>query len=69
MPRLAVIILTKNEEANIEGAMASAAFADEIIIIDSGSTDRTQELAENHGAKFIRHSMDDEGFAGQQFQS
>ncbi len=65
MPRLAVIILTKNEEANIEGAMESAAFADEIVIIDSGSTDRTQELAEKHGAKFVSHPMDDEGFAGQ----
>ncbi|WP_037354010.1 glycosyltransferase family 2 protein [Selenomonas sp. FC4001] len=65
MPRLAVIILTKNEEANIEGAMESAAFADEIVIIDSGSTDRTKELAERHGAKFVSHPMDDEGFAGQ----
>jgi len=65
MPRLAVIILTKNEEANIEGAMESAAFADEIVIIDSGSTDRTKELAEKHGAKFVSHPMDEEGFAGQ----
>ncbi len=65
MPRLAVIILTKNEEANIERAMESAAFADEIVIIDSGSTDRTQELAEKHGAKFISKPMDEEGFAGQ----
>lgn len=65
MPRLAVIILTKNEEANIEGAMESVAFADEIVIIDSGSTDRTQELAEKHGAKFVNHPMDETGFAGQ----
>lgn len=65
MPRLAVIILTKNEEANIEAAIESAAFADEILVVDSGSTDRTQELAEKHGAKFISHPMDEEGFAGQ----
>ena len=65
MPRIAVIILTKNEEANIEGAMDSAAFADEIVIIDSGSTDRTKELAEKHGAKFVSHPMDEDGFAGQ----
>ncbi len=65
MPRLAVIILTKNEEANIEAAMETAAFADEILVIDSGSTDRTQELAKKHGAKVVIHHMDEEGFAGQ----
>lgn len=65
MPKLAVIILTRNEESNIEGAMKSAAFADEIVVIDSGSTDRTQELAEKHGASFISHPMDEQGFAGQ----
>ena len=65
MSSLAVIILTKNEEKNIEAAIESAAFADEILVIDSGSTDRTQELAERHGAKFVSHPMDEKGFAGQ----
>lgn len=65
MPKLAVIILTKNEERNIEAAIESAAFAEEIILIDSGSADRTQELAEKMGARFITHPMDEEGFAGQ----
>ena len=65
MSRLAVIILTKNEEANIEGAIASASFADEILVIDSGSSDRTQELAEQNGAKVISNPMDETGFAGQ----
>ncbi len=65
MPRLAVIILTKNEETNIEDAMKSAAFADEILIIDSGSTDRTRDLVEQNGAKFVSHPMNEDGFAGQ----
>ncbi|MCR5757025.1 MAG: glycosyltransferase family 2 protein [Selenomonas sp.] len=65
MPKLAVIILTKNEEENIGEAIESAAFAEEVLVIDSGSTDRTQEIAEKHGAKFIVHPMGDEGFAGQ----
>ena len=65
MARLTVIILTKNEERNIEAAIESAAFADEILLIDSGSTDRTQELAEKMGARFIKHPMDEDGFAGQ----
>lgn len=65
MSKLAVIILTKNEEKNIEAAIKSAEFADEILVIDSGSTDRTQEFAEKHGARFITRLMDEAGFAGQ----
>ena len=65
MPKLAVIILTKNEEANIEAAIESATFADEILVVDSGSTDRTKELAEKRGATVIVNPMDEKGFAGQ----
>lgn len=65
MSDLAVIILTKNEEANIEDCIKSALFADEIIVIDSGSTDKTQVKAEALGAKFVLHPMTEEGFAGQ----
>jgi glycosyltransferase involved in cell wall biosynthesis len=42
---LTVITLTKNEERNIAACLESAAWADEIIVIDSDSTDRTVELA------------------------
>ncbi len=65
MAKLAVVILTKNEEKNIVAAMESAAFADEIIVVDSGSTDETQRLAEERGAKFFLHPMGEDGFAGQ----
>ena len=65
MSKLTVIILTKNEEANIEAAIESASFADEVVVIDSGSSDRTKELAEKSGARFIVHPMDETGFAGQ----
>ena len=65
MPKLAVLILTKNEEKNIAECIQSVAFANEIVVIDSGSTDRTRELAESAGAHFVVHLMDDEGFAGQ----
>ena len=65
MVRLAVIILTKNEENNIEECIQSASFADEIVIIDSGSTDATQAKAEALGARFVVHPMGDDGFAGQ----
>ena len=65
MSDLAVIILTKNEEANIEDCIKSAMFADEIIVIDSGSTDKTQAKAEALGVKFVLHPMTEDGFAGQ----
>jgi len=41
---LSVIVITKNEEASIADCLASVAWADEIIVFDSGSTDRTVEL-------------------------
>ena len=65
MPKLAVLILTQNEEKNIAECMASADFADEIVVIDSGSQDRTGQLVEELGGKFVLHPMDEEGFAGQ----
>lgn len=65
MSDLAVVILTKNEESNIEDCIKSVSFADEVLVIDSGSTDNTQAKAESLGAKFVMHPMNDEGFAGQ----
>lgn len=65
MAKVAVLILTYNEEKNIVDCIKSAAFADEIILIDSGSTDQTQSLAESLGARVVVHPMDEAGFAGQ----
>lgn len=65
MLRLAVLIFTRNEEAHIEACIKSASFADEIVVIDSGSIDKTQAIAESMGAKFTAHPMGDDGFAGQ----
>ncbi|MBP2654182.1 MAG: glycosyl transferase [Firmicutes bacterium] len=64
MAKLAVLILTYNEELHIEECMKSAAFADEIVVVDSGSTDRTVELATSGGARAVTHPMTD-GFAAQ----
>jgi glycosyltransferase involved in cell wall biosynthesis len=46
MPQtLSVAIITKNEEANLARTLASVRFADQIVVLDSGSTDRTVEIA------------------------
>jgi glycosyltransferase involved in cell wall biosynthesis len=48
---LSVAIITLNEEANLARTLASVQFADEIVLVDSGSTDRTIEIAESFHAK------------------
>ena len=48
---LSVAIITKNEEGNLPACLASVAFADDIIVVDSGSTDRTVEIAGDFGCR------------------
>ena len=55
--KLAVIILTHNEERHIEECIKSAAFADEILVIDDESTDRTAELARAQGARVVERPL------------
>lgn len=51
--RLSVVIVAKNEAANIVDCVRSARFADEVIVLDSGSTDGTPELARAEGAQVV----------------
>lgn len=51
---LSVAIITLNAAAQLEACLLSARFADEILIVDSGSTDGTQALAARHGARVIQ---------------
>jgi glycosyltransferase involved in cell wall biosynthesis len=60
---ISVVVITKNEEANIERCLASVAWAEEIVVVDSGSTDRTAENAR----RFTRRVYDEpwRGFGAQ----
>lgn len=61
--KLSVAIITFNEEACLSACLASVDFADEIIIVDCGSTDNTLKIADRAGAKII--SQDWLGFGPQ----
>lgn len=50
---LSVALITKNEEANLERTLGSVRWADEIVIVDSGSTDGTAAIAREFGARFL----------------
>ena len=50
---LSVVIITLNAAAQLDACLHSARFADEIVVVDAGSTDGTPALAERHGAKVI----------------
>lgn len=49
--RISAVLITFNEEDNILDAIDSVSWADEVIVVDSNSTDRTVELAKSRGAK------------------
>jgi len=55
---VSVVIPTKDEERNIEACIASVAWAGEIIVFDSHSTDATLALAEKNGARIVQRVFD-----------
>ncbi len=56
MPELSVVIITYNEEKNIGRCLESVReVADDVVVVDSFSTDNTEKICLEHGARFIRH--------------
>jgi glycosyltransferase involved in cell wall biosynthesis len=53
VPKLTVTIITRNESANVGPALDSVAWADEILVVDSRSTDDTADLARDRGARVV----------------
>jgi glycosyltransferase involved in cell wall biosynthesis len=50
---ISVLIPAKNEAANLAACLASVAFCDEVVVVDSGSTDATRAIAEQAGARVV----------------
>ncbi len=64
MPRLSVILITRNEATNIAACLESVAWADEIVVVDSGSSDETVAICERYSAK-VQITGDWPGFGPQ----
>jgi glycosyltransferase involved in cell wall biosynthesis len=65
MPTLSVILITRNEEANLDDCLASLeGIAQQIVVVDTNSSDRTLEIAKKHGAS-ISQPADWPGFGPQ----
>lgn len=63
MPTVTALILTKNEEEMLPLCLERLKWADEILVVDSGSDDDTQEIARKLGARVLLHDF--EGFSEQ----
>ncbi len=56
---ISVVIITKNEERNLARCLASvASIADDVVVVDSFSTDATERIAREHGARFVQHAFE-----------
>lgn len=60
---ISVLVLTKNEEMDLPGCLASVAWCNDVHVLDSFSTDRTAEIARSHGATLTQRTFD--GYASQ----
>lgn len=61
--KISVVIITKNEQQDLPECLDSVKFANEVIVVDDQSTDKTVELAKAAGAKVFKRKLD--GFATQ----
>ena len=63
MPKVTATVITLDEERNLDLALRSLAWADELVVVDSGSTDHTVEIARRHGARVETRAW--EGYGAQ----
>lgn len=62
-PKIAAVVLTRNEERDLPSCLASLHWVDQVIVVDSLSTDKTKDIAKKAGAKVYAHTLVD--FASQ----
>lgn len=62
-PPVSILILTQDEERNLARCLEAIQWCDDIVVLDSGSTDRTVDLARDAGCRILERPFDD--FAGQ----
>ena len=55
---VSILILTLNEESNLPECLRSVAWSDDVVVLDSFSSDRTVEIAREHGARVIQRRFD-----------
>ncbi len=58
---LSVVVITYNNADTLDACLREVDWADEIVVLDSGSTDDTVAIAERHGARVAVHPFDDYG--------
>ena len=63
MPKVSVAIITKDEEANMRDCLESVKWADEVVVVDNGSTDNTLNICREYQAKIYPEEW--KGYAGQ----
>ena len=63
MEKITVAIITKDEERNIRDCLESVKWADEIVVVDNGSTDRTLSICQEYGARIFQEEW--KGYSGQ----
>jgi len=64
MPKISAVVITYNEELFIDRCLASMnGIVDEIVVVDSFSTDATEEICKKYNVRFIKHAF--EGFRDQ----
>ena len=63
MPKLSVVIITKDEAANISAALDSVRWVDDLVVVDAGSTDDTVAIAKRYTDRVVTHAW--EGYGAQ----